>query len=82
MAKKITPFLVLSVLSIISALYLIITKANFGWGFVVTVILIFVGIILLSLDFVLKILLQRYLQLIFLQLSVILIIALIFWFQI
>lgn len=53
MIKKISLFLVLSVLSILSALYIIffITAA---WGFFVAMSLVYVAIMLLALDLVIK----------------------------
>ena len=53
MLKKISLYLVLSVLSVLSALYIILFLTA-GWGFYVVMGLFYAAIMLLALDYVIK----------------------------
>ncbi|MGV8947730.1 MAG: hypothetical protein ACOH1N_14980 [Lutibacter sp.] len=52
--KKITPFLILSISSIIYAIFIVVKERNLGWGFFAVIALIVIGILLFAIDFGLK----------------------------
>ena len=58
--KRFTPFLILSVASIIYAVYILIKETNLGWGYFVVFALVIIGIILFTIDFGIKKWLKNY----------------------
>jgi len=81
MLRKITPFLILSILSIIGAIYIIIKERNLGWGFFLVFALIAIGIILFIIDFGLKKWLKNSKKIFKVQLSLSLIAIIIYSYQ-
>jgi len=73
MLRKITPFLILSISSIIYAIFIVVKERNLGWGFFAVIALILIGILLFAIDFGLKKWLNNYKKVFLSQLIVILI---------
>ncbi|WP_271425248.1 hypothetical protein [Aequorivita sinensis] len=76
--KKITPFLILSISSIIYAIFIIIKERNLGWGFFAVIALIVIGILMFVVDFGLKKWLKNYKKLFLTELALLLLIVVVY----
>jgi hypothetical protein len=76
--KKITPFLILSISSIIYAIFIVIKERNLGWGFFAVIALIVIGILLFVVDFGLKKWLKNYKKLFLTELALLLIVVVVY----
>ncbi|WP_397447821.1 hypothetical protein [Polaribacter sp. R77954] len=76
--KKITPFLILSILSIIYAIFIVIKERNLGWGFFAVIALIVIGILLFVVDFGLKKWLKNYKKLFLTELALLLLVVVVY----
>jgi energy-coupling factor transporter transmembrane protein EcfT len=81
MLRKITPFFILSFLSIIWAIFFLITEKNLGWGYFAVFGLILIGIVLFVIDFGLKKWVKNHKQIIITQLTITLIFVFIYKYQ-
>jgi hypothetical protein len=81
MLRKITPFLILSISSIIYAIFIVIKERNLGWGFFVVIALIVIGILLFTIDFGLKKWLKDYKKIFLTELLVSIIVVIIYNYQ-
>ncbi|NEV92975.1 hypothetical protein G3567_02290 [Psychroflexus sp. YR1-1] len=79
--KKITPFLILSVSSIIYAIFIVFKERNLGWFFFVVIALIVIGILLFVIDFGLKKWLKDYKKIFLTELLVSIIVVVIYNYQ-
>tara|TARA_R100000988_G_C3938900_1_gene135206 strand:- start:44 stop:700 length:657 start_codon:yes stop_codon:yes gene_type:complete len=76
--KKITPFLILSISSIIYAIFIVIKERNLGWGFFAVFALIVIGILLFVVDFGLKKWLKNYKKIFLTELALLLLIVVVY----
>tara|TARA_R110002049_G_scaffold274592_1_gene452511 strand:+ start:11 stop:667 length:657 start_codon:yes stop_codon:yes gene_type:complete len=76
--KKITPFLILSISSIIYAIFIVIKERNLGWGFFAVIALIVIGILLFVVDFGLKKWLKNYKKLFLTELALLLLVVVVY----
>ena len=76
--KKITPFLILSISSIIWAIIIVIKEKELGWGIFAVVTLIVIGIFLFAVDFGLKKWLKNYKKIFLTELTLALLIIVIY----
>jgi energy-coupling factor transporter transmembrane protein EcfT len=81
MLRKITPFFILSFLSIIWAIFFLITEKNLGWGYFAVFGLILIGIVLFVIDFGLKKWVKNHKQIVITQLTITLIFVFIYKYQ-
>jgi hypothetical protein len=79
--KKITPFLILSISSIIYAIIIVIKERNLGWGFFAVIALIVIGILLFLVDFGLKKWLKNYKKLFLTELALLLLVVVVYNYQ-
>ena len=79
--KKITPFLILSISSIIYAIFIVVKERNLGWGFFAVIALIVIGILLFVIDFGLKKWLKNYKKIFFSELLISIIVIVIYNYQ-
>tara|TARA_R110001606_G_scaffold398817_1_gene579074 strand:+ start:162 stop:818 length:657 start_codon:yes stop_codon:yes gene_type:complete len=79
--KKITPFLILSISSIIYAIFIVIKERNLGWGFFMVLTLIVGGIILFAIDFGLKKWLKNYKKIFLTQLALALLVIVFYGYK-
>ncbi len=76
--KKITPFLILSISSIIYAIFIVIKERNLGWGFFAVIALIVIGILLFVVDIGLKKWLKNYKKLFLTELALLLLVVVVY----
>jgi hypothetical protein len=76
--KKITPFRILSISSIIYAIFIVIRERNLGWGFFAVIALIVIGILLFVVDFGLKKWLKNYKKLFLTELALLLLVVVVY----
>jgi hypothetical protein len=81
MLRKITPFLILSLSSIVYAIFIVATTRDLSWGIFAVIALIIAGIILFVIDFGLKKWLKNYKKIFITQLTLSLFIILIYNYQ-
>jgi energy-coupling factor transporter transmembrane protein EcfT len=79
--KKITPFLILSIASIIYAIIIVIKEKELGWGIFAVVTLIVIGIILFLIDFGLKKWLKNYKKIFLTELLISIVVIVIYNYQ-
>jgi len=76
--KKITPFLILSIASIVYAIVIVIKERNLSWGIFVVVGLIVIGILLFGIDFGLKKWLNNYKKIFLTEIALALLVIIIY----
>ena len=76
--KKITPFLILSISSIIYAIFIVIKERNLGWGFFAVIVLIVIGILLFVVDIGLKKWFKNYKKLFLTELVLLLLVVVVY----
>ncbi|HLW41976.1 MAG TPA: hypothetical protein VKY82_06375 [Flavobacterium sp.] len=81
MLRKITPFLILSISSIIYAIFIVIKERNLGWGFFAVIALIAIGILLFVMDFGLKKWLKNYKKIFLIELLIGIIVIVVYNYQ-
>ncbi|WP_010518575.1 hypothetical protein [Croceivirga radicis] len=79
--KKITPFLILSISSIIYAIVIVIKEKELGWGIFAVITLIVIGIVLFGIDFGLKKWLKNYKKIFLTELLISIVIVVIYNYQ-
>lgn len=79
--KKITPFLILSISSIIYAIFIVIKERNLGWGFFAVIALVAIGILLFGIDFGLKKWLKNYKKIFLTELTLVLLVIVIYGYK-
>ena len=79
--KKITPFLILSIASIIYAIVIVIKERDLSWGIFVVIGLIVIGILLFGIDFGLKKWLKNYKKIILSELALVLLVVVIYGYK-
>ncbi len=79
--KKITPFLILALSSIIYAIFIVIKERNLGWGFFAVIALIVIGILLLGIDFGLKKWLKNYKKIFLTELALVLLVIVLYGYN-
>ncbi len=79
--KKITPFLILSIASIIYAIVIVIKERDLSWGIFAVVGLIVIGILLFGIDFGLKKWLKNYKKIFLTELALVLLVVVIYGYK-
>jgi hypothetical protein len=79
--KKITPFLILALSSIIYAIFIVIKERNLGWGFFAVIALIVIGIILFGIDFGLKKWLKNYKKIFLTEIALVLLVIALYGYK-
>ena len=79
--KKITPFLILSIASIIYAIVIVIKERDLSWGIFVVIGLIVIGILLFGIDFGLKKWLKNYKKIFLTELALALLVVVIYGYK-
>ena len=79
--KKITPFLILSIASIIYAIVIVIKERDLSWGIFVVVGLIGIGILLFGIDFGLKKWLKNYKKIFLTELALALLVVVLYGYK-
>ena len=79
--KKITPFLILSISSIIYAIVIVIKEKELGWGIFAVIALIVIGILLFGIDFGLKKWLKNYKKIFLTELILVLLVIVIYGYK-
>ena len=79
--KKLTPFLILSIASIIYAIVIVIKERNLSWGIFVVFGLIVIGILLFGIDFGLKKWLKNYKKIFLTELALAFLVVVIYGYK-